>query len=237
MYILLSIYILKNNNIWFLAYLGLEISVNDVLILSSHSPKDCWLHPPRLRTFADHCPKKPERHGVHSDGWHSPALGFTSSQEQMPWELHRYQSILWKQRRGRSLPTGEELGVFREEGALEVMKHSKSFVLYTLRKPFFVHVLLWPQQHYRMGGWGKAVEWGRVSTPAMYGCWCVFLWASFVPVCFIYTFLPPSENSDTHFRGTSGHSARSVWGGRAPGQRWSIFQRLMSNAASLSSYF
>ena len=58
-----------------------------------------------------------------------------------------------------SLPVGEELRVFRAEGAREqAMKRKKSFVFHALRKPLFARVLGLPQQPYRTGGLGRAVE-------------------------------------------------------------------------------
>lgn len=126
-----------------------------------------------------------------------------------------------------SLPVGEELRVFRAEGAREqAMKRKKSFVFHALRKPLFARVLGLPQQPYRTGGLGRAVERRSLHT-CHHGCWWVFLGVSFVPVCFRCIFLQPSGHSDTHFCDISGHSVRRMWTGRGPGQRQLIFHSLL----------
>lgn len=117
------------------------------------------------------------------------------------------------------------------------MMYEKSFVFCTLRKSFLAHVLLQPQRRCSLAGWGRAAEWGRVCTPAMYGCWWVFL----APLFFLFVqcifFSSCLQDTVTHISIQARDSARGVWGARVHGQRWPNFNRLMTDAASLSSYF
>lgn len=113
---------------------GLELSINEVLILPSHSSK-IVLHIPagcaNLRITALRSLNVMENTGI---GHTVLPLDSQVAWEQIPWELYRYQSVLWKQRRESCLPIGEELRVFRAEDAPEqAMKH-KSFVSHALRK-------------------------------------------------------------------------------------------------------
>lgn len=87
---------------------------------------------------------------------------------------------------------------------------------------FYVYL----SNHTGWEAWGGLLK-GGVCTPAMHGCWWVFLGVSFVPVCLRCIFLQPSGHSDTHFCDISGHSARRMWTGTGPGQRQLIFHKLM----------
>ena len=78
-YTCLSVYILKNNKTWFLAYLWIRTKHKWSSNTSFSLFKDCSSHPRWLRKFADHCSEKPECHGEYGDRSHSPALGFSSS--------------------------------------------------------------------------------------------------------------------------------------------------------------
>lgn len=64
-----------------------------------------------------------------------------------------------------------------------------------------------------------------------------FLGASFFPVCSMYIFSSCLQDTVTHISIWARDSARGVWGARVHGQRWPNFNRLMTDAASLSSYF
>lgn len=78
-YTRLSIYILKNNKTWFLAYLWIRTKHKWSSNTSFSLSKDSSSYPHWLCKFADHCSKKPECRGEHGDRCHSPALGFSSS--------------------------------------------------------------------------------------------------------------------------------------------------------------
>lgn len=114
-------------------------------------------------------------------------------------ELQEYQRVLWKQRRERFFllrKRSESSG--KRESQIGSWSIRKGSVFPTLRKPFFAYVLLWPQHHYRMLGWGRDTEWRRACTPAMYGCWWVFLCASFFPVCLMCIFSPSAFRTQWH---------------------------------------
>lgn len=176
MHILLSIYILKNGKAWFIAYLGLEISINEVLILSSHSPKIVFGEiqniSPDCTHFAGHCPKEPEHLGEYSNGWmkHSCPWAsqavwnkchekFTNIKVSCESQGERDLFLLEKSWGKRERPgAGHEAqeGFYvlsPEEASLCASSTSTSATL----------------QDGAVGG-GGAVEWGRVCTPAMCGC-------------------------------------------------------------------
>lgn len=106
-----------------------------------------------------------------------------------------------------------------------------------MRKPLLALILLRSQHSYRMAGWGRAFEWEEVCTPAMCGCWWLFLYASFSPILLMYIFSSCLQDTVTHISIWARDSARGLWGGRAQGWRWPNFSRLMYNASFLFSYF